>query len=176
MYAFSQEMTIPSDLTQHLPLLQTTERKTVFFLVQFEYFRPFPLTMHKFRLLFVLILLYSHAFTQEQEKRSIRIIVLDEQKNALPGSTVYLLNYDSVVVHSGAADASGTIEFKELKAGKYRLRTSRTGYTDGFSAWVDLEKNTSFSDVITLKPQNGLMKEVLVVSKKPSIQFLPDKT
>ncbi len=132
--------------------------------------------MPKLKFLSLLIFLYSHAFSQEQDKRSIRIIVLNEQKNVLAGSTVYLLNQDSVAVHSGAANAAGTIEFMALKTGKYRVRASQTGYEDGHSPLIDLEKNTSFSDIIILKAKNGLMKEVVVVSKKPPIQFLPDKT
>src|SRR6185436_4826739 len=104
--------------------------------------------MHKIGLLSLLIFLCSNAFSQEQDNRSIRIIVLDEKKNVLPGSTVYLLNHDSVLVHSGAANASGAIEFMALNAGKYRVRASQTGYEDGNSPWIDLEKNASFSDII----------------------------
>ena len=132
--------------------------------------------MRKVKLLSLLIFLYSHAFTQEQEKRIIRIIVLDEQKKVLPGSTVHLLNQDSVMVHSGTASASGTMEFIVLNAGKYRVRASQAGYEVGYSSWIDLEKNNSFSDIIILKAKNGLLKEVIVVSNRPPIQFLPDKT
>ncbi len=42
--------------------------------------------------------------------------------------------------------------------------------------WVDLEKNTSFSDIVVLKAKSRELKTVTVVSKKPPIQFLPDKT
>jgi len=121
-----------------------------------------------------LILFYSPAFAQD--KRSIRITVANEQKNKLPGSTVYLLNKDSVVIRSGAASASGIFEFTNLNPGKYLVRASQTGYKDGYSTWGDLEKKTSFSDIITLQSRTGLLKDVTVVSKKPFIQFLPDKT
>lgn len=132
--------------------------------------------MRKVILPFLLLCVYSYALAQEQGKRSISIIVANEQKNPLPGSTVYLLTLDSLVIHSGAANASGVMEFIDLKAGKYRVRASQTGHDDGYSPWIDLEKNTSFSDVITLKPKSGLLSDVTVVSKKPFIQFLPDKT
>ena len=66
---------------------------------------------------------------------------MNEQKNALPGSTVYLLNQDSMVVKSGAANASGIFEFKDLGPGKYLVRASQTGYNDGYSSLVDLLKN-----------------------------------
>jgi hypothetical protein len=125
---------------------------------------------------FLLISLHALAFAQEQDKRTIRITVLNEQKNALPGSTVYLLNPDSVVIRSGAAGASGVFEFTDLKAGKYLVRASQAGYNDGYAQQVDLEKSTSFSAVITLRLRNKLLNDVTVVSKKPAIQFLADKT
>jgi iron complex outermembrane receptor protein len=132
--------------------------------------------MYKVILPFLLICFYSHVHAQEQGKRSIRITVMNEQRNALPGSTVYLLNRDSVVIHSGAANASGVIEFMDLNAGKYQVRVSQSGQEDGYSPLIDLEKNISFSDIIILKPKSGLLQDVTVVSKKPFIQFLPDKT
>lgn len=128
------------------------------------------------RLLFIFLFLYSNAIGQEPAKRSIRVIVQDEQKNIIPGSTVRLLNKDSVVIHSGAANASGTIVFLDLPAGKYRVRASGTGYEEAQSSWIDLEINTSFSDIIVLKSKARELKDVIVDSKKPSIQFLPDKT
>src|SRR5688500_12303095 len=132
--------------------------------------------MLKVSFLFGLLFLYLHGFTQEQGKRSIRIIVLDEQKNVLPGSTVYLLNPDSVAVNAGVANVSGIIEFMDLNSGKYRVRASQAGYEDGYSTWVDLEKNTSFSDIVVLKAKSRELQTVTVLSKKLPIQFLPDKT
>lgn len=132
-----------------------------------------------FRFVLLFLFLYLHGFTQEQQeplKRSIRIIVLDEQKNPLSGSTVYLLNPDSVAVKTGVANEAGVIEFVDLSPVKYRVRASQAGYGDGFSTWVDFEKNTSFSDIVLLKAKSRELQSVTVVSKKPPIQFLPDKT
>ena len=83
--------------------------------------------MLKVSCLFLLLFFYLHGFTQEQDQRSIRIIILDEQKNPLPGSTVHLLNKDSVAVYTGVANASGSIEFMDLNSGKYRVRASQAG-------------------------------------------------
>jgi iron complex outermembrane recepter protein len=132
--------------------------------------------MRKVILSFLLLCFYTLVFAQGQDKRAIRVTVVNEQKNALPGSTVYLLNHDSVVIHSGAASASGIFEFKDINPGKYLARASQTGYEDGYSPWIHLKKNDLFSAVITLKSRSGLLKDVTVVSKKPPIQFLPDKT
>ena len=155
---------------------QPLNPKAVFFSIRLDILAPYHNTMLKVGSLFLLLFLYFHGFTQEPGKRSIRMIVLDEQKNPLPGSTVQLLNPDSVVVHSGVANGSGTIEFMDLNAGRYRVRASQAGYEDGYSPWVDLEKNTSFSDIVLLKAKSRELKAVTVVSKKPPIQFLPDKT
>jgi iron complex outermembrane receptor protein len=132
--------------------------------------------MYKVILSSFLICFYTHVHAQEQGKLSIRITVVNEQRKLLPGSTVYLLTPDSVVIHSGVANASGIIEFMDLNAGRYRARASQTGYEDGYSTWIDPEKKVSFSDTILLKSKSGLLQDVTVVSKKPFIQFLPDKT
>lgn len=127
-------------------------------------------------ILIPLLILFASLFAQGQDKRTIRITVLNEQQQVLPGSTVYLLNRDSAIIRSAATSASGIFEFTELNAGKYLVRSSQAGYKDGYSQWIDLEKKTSFSDVITLKVKNALLNDVTVVSKKPAIQFLADKT
>lgn len=125
-------------------------------------------------LLLLLPAFYCQAFAQD--KRTIRITILNEQKNALPGSTVYLLGPDSVVIHSAAAGASGMYEFTNVKHGTYLVKASQAGYNAGYSAAIDLEKNASFSANITLKAKSSLLNDVTVVSKKPAIQFLADKT
>jgi iron complex outermembrane recepter protein len=127
-----------------------------------------------FLLLFVLFAGHFHARVYAQ--RSIRVTVLNEQKNSLPGASVYLLNTDSVAVKSGSANAAGFIEFINLDTGKYRVKAGQTGHEDGFSPWIDLVTNSSFSDVIILKSKSSLLADVTIVSKKPFIQFLPDKT
>jgi hypothetical protein len=132
--------------------------------------------MRKVILPLLLLIYHSHSIAQEQPKRSIRVFVTDERKNALPGSTVYLLNQDSVVIRTAAADSSGSISFMDIDAGKYRVRASQAGYEEGYGPWIDLEKNTSFSHTVTLRSKSGLLRDVTVVGKKPPIQFLPDKT
>jgi iron complex outermembrane receptor protein len=126
----------------------------------------------------ILVLFFSGTciFAQGQDKQNIRITVVNEQKMILPGSSLYLLNKDSVVIRSGAAGITGIFEFKDLEAGTYLVRVSQTGYIDGYSRLIDLEQNSSFSATITLISKNSLLNEVTVVSNKQAIQFLPDKT
>ena len=130
--------------------------------------------MRKVLLYLFLIFFYSHALAQV--KRSIRITVLNDQKNALPGATIYLLTADSAVIHTGAANTSGTFEFTDLNAGKYRVKASQAGQEEGYSSLIDLEKNSSFVGTIIIRSKSSTLKDVTVVSKKPFVQFLPDKT
>ncbi len=122
----------------------------------------------------ILILFYSQTFAQD--KRTISITVLNDQKKALSGSTIYLLGLDSVAIRSVSANALGVYDLKDIKAGKYLVMASQTGYYDGYSVQLDLEKNASFNSIITLKAKSSLLNNVTIVSKKPAIQFLADKT
>ena len=132
--------------------------------------------MRKIILPLVLMFSYTCIFAQGQDKRNIRITVANEQKNRLPGSTVYLLNSDSLVIRSGAAGKTGIFEFTDLDPGKYLVRASQTGYDDAYSPLIDLGNKNTFVYIITLRSRSSLLNEVTVVSKKPAIQFLPDKT
>lgn len=132
--------------------------------------------MQKVILPLLLLALYHPTFAQAQPKRSVHVLVTDQRKNALPGSTVYLMNRDSAVIHTSAADSSGNIDFTDLDPGKYLVRATRSGYEEAYGAWIDLEKNISFSCHIMLHSKGGMLSGVTVVGKKPPIQFLPDKT
>ncbi len=154
--------------------LITTKIKTLTYFACLQYFRSIAITMRTVILSLLLTAFYCQAIAQE--KRTIRITVLNEQKNAMPGSTVYLLGADSVAIRSAAAGASGVFEFTDVTAGKYLIKASQAGYNNGYSTLIDLEKNISFSTIIILTPKNSQLNEVTVVSKKPAIQFLADKT
>ena len=94
--------------------------------------------MHKFLLPLLLICFSLPTLAQQPGSRNLRITVEDENKNALPGSTVYLLSRDSIFVRSRIVDANGLSEFVDLAPGNYRVRANHTGYDEGYSAWLDL--------------------------------------
>jgi hypothetical protein len=123
---------------------------------------------------FLLICFYSNVYAQV--KTSVRITVLSDKKAALPGATVYLLTVDSIAIRTVAADRAGTIHFTDINPGKYRVKASELNHEEGFTGWINLEKNTSVTDSIILKTKTGLLTDVTVVSKKQFVQFLPDKT
>jgi iron complex outermembrane receptor protein len=128
------------------------------------------------KVLLPLLLLCFYSSVGAQVNRRVRITVLNDKKAALQGATVYVVTKDSVTLRTGAVNAGGTIEFTDMNAGTYRIKASSSGHEEGYSRWLDLEKNTSVTDTIILLPKAGLLSDVVVVSKKPLIQFLPDKT
>lgn len=132
--------------------------------------------MRKIFSVLLILIVHHYSYAQAQPKRTIQVVVMDDQKNVLAGSTVYLLDRDSVIISTAAADASGGLMFTNLTVGKYRVRATRTGFEDGYSTWIDLENDTSSSQTITLRSKSELMKDVTIVGKKQPIQFLPDKT
>ena len=134
------------------------------------------LFMFKSILAYFLLSINYAAFAQQPANRSIRITIVDAKKNIIPGSSVYLLNQDAAVIRSEVIPALGFLEWLQLGAGKYRIRVTAIGYEEVSSPWIDLVSKSSFSDTIFLKTQNQVLENVLVVSKKRAIQFLPDKT
>jgi iron complex outermembrane recepter protein len=123
-----------------------------------------------------LFLICFYSSVDAQVNRRIRIAVLNDKKAALQGATVYLLTVDSVTIRTGVVNSDGTTEFSDMNPGTYRVKASSLGHEEGYSRWLDLEKNTSVTDTIILWSKAGLLTDVTVVSKKPFVQFLPDKT
>lgn len=131
--------------------------------------------MQKLVLPVLLLLIYGSVNAQHGD-RTVTITVISPEKTPLPGATVYLLRPDSANLHSGAADAQGRITFQGLSSGSYRIRASQSGYNDGFTGLIDLNTLSFFTGTITLQPKSQALNNVTVVSKKPAVQFLADKT
>ncbi|ANE49978.1 outer membrane beta-barrel family protein [Flavisolibacter tropicus] len=129
-----------------------------------------------FKVVLPLFLICFYSSVDAQVNRRVRIAVLNDKKVALQGATVYLLTVDSVAIQTETVNADGTTEFSDINLGTYRVKATSSGHEDGFSRWLDLQKNTSVIDTIILQPKAGLLTGVTVVSKKPFVQFLPDKT
>lgn len=132
--------------------------------------------MNKIFLSLVLACFCSQLIAQAPVKAGIRITIVNEQKAGLPGATVYLLDSDSVLLYTGAADAAGVVEFKNLDAGSYRTRASRQGYQATPGPWINLQHDTILAAVLVMKASNATLADVRVVATKQFVQFLPDKT
>ncbi len=130
--------------------------------------------MRKLILPFLLLGLYGHA--DAQGDRSIVVTVITDKNIPQPGATVYLLSGDSSVIRTGVSSAEGKIEFTGLDAGSFIARAGSAGYKENYGRLLDLNNNQSVSDTIILQPVTGVLNEVTVVSKRPFVQFLADKT
>lgn len=118
----------------------------------------------------------SYSYSQLRGNKEIRIGVKDENNVPVHSATVILLNADSVLLRMASTDKSGILVFKELDAKKYRVQISHTGYQPVYLSSIDLKNETGEKLDITLKQQAAVLNDVTVTSKKPFVQFTPDKT
>ncbi len=131
--------------------------------------------MPKALFLFIFYCFYQQVHGQPTAKALINVTANNEQKNPLPGAAISLLSIDSVIIQTLIADPMGKVQFTDLKPIKYLVRVSFKGFEDGISPIIDLEKENPYAAIITLKTKTKILDEVTIVSKKPLIQFLPDK-
>ena len=131
------------------------------------------------RLFFTLIAIticWISSFSQPENNKHIQIKVLTESRSSLPDAIVTLLAQDSSVVKSTAANNSGTVVFDHLPAGNYIIRVRLLGFKNHNSGLLDLVSKKEHFDTVIMMPEQKVLQEVTVTSKKPLIQFLPDKT
>ena len=131
------------------------------------------------RLFFTLIAItfcWISSFSQPENNKHIQIKVLTETRISLPDAIVTLLTQDSSVVKSTAANNSGTVVFDHLPAGNYIIRVRLLGFKDHNSELLDMVSKKEYFDTVIMIPEQKVLQEVTVTSKKPLIQFLPDKT
>ena len=117
-----------------------------------------------------------YSFGQPANTRQIRVKVLTESRSILHDATVVLLTQDSSAITSAFTDASGTVVFNNLATGTYILRVRLLGFKDHNSPLLDLISKKEHVDTIIMIAEDKVLQDVTVTSKKPLIQFLPDKT
>ena len=131
------------------------------------------------RLFFTLIAIticWISSFSQPENNKHIQIKVLTESRSSLPDAIVTLLAQYSSVVKSTAANNSGTVVFDHLPAGNYIIRVRLLGFKNHNSGLLDLVSKKEHFDTVIMMSEQKVLQEVTVTSKKPLIQFLPDKT
>ena len=131
------------------------------------------------RLFFTLIAInfcWISSFGQSANNNQILVKVLTENRSILHDATVNLLTLDSSVIKSAFTDASGTAVFNSLAAGNYIIRVRLLGFKDHHSPLVDLISKKEHLETIVMMAEHKVLQDVTVTSKKPLIQFLPDKT
>ena len=101
--------------------------------------------------------------------------VSDEHK-ALPRATVRLLRPDSTLVQTQLTDDAGTVYFKELLQGNYSCQVHFTGFKLLQAHGIDLVGNNLVFDTLVMAREVAVLSDVSVTSKKPFVQYFPDKT
>ena len=99
-----------------------------------------------------------------------------ENRSSLHDATVSLLTSDSSVIKTVFTGNAGTALFDRLATGNYIIRVRLLGFRDYVSPLVDLVSKKEHADTIIMIAEQIVLQDVTVRSKKPLIQFLPDKT
>jgi len=132
--------------------------------------------MQKLFLLVTFLVWGMICLAQPGGDRSVRLSVVAENGLPVPYATAELLKQDSSLVKTAVSDSSGLAEFKGIIAGSYYVRVRLIGYQSQTTGLIDLINNINGVETVVLKSQGTLLQDVTVTTKKPLVQFLPDKT
>lgn len=112
------------------------------------------------------------------QRGSVKVVVVEEQKNAIEGATVELIRTkDSALVKAGLTDKNGSAELENIRYGDYVLQVSAVNFTTQYSAAFSLmaEQSIVIVPTMTLTTKSGQLGNVTVMAKKPFIQKLSDR-
>ena len=132
----------------------------------------------KQKLLFIAaITLFAALNVNAQTPAKITGEIRDNNGKVLTAVTIMLLRAkDSGLVKTEVSNASGTYEFRQVKAGNYFIRTTAVNMKPGSTALISLKDGeTVIVPAITLKQADKALQGV-TVTKKPMIEVKADKT
>ncbi|MFN8291165.1 MAG: TonB-dependent receptor [Chitinophagaceae bacterium] len=109
------------------------------------------------------------------QNRTLKVVIVNEARQPMAGTTVQLLKTDSSLVKMLVSGSDGMAAFSGLKESDYILQVSHTGFQQVFSEVKNLTGEAA-DRTITLLPVATTLNDVTVTSKKPFVQFAPDKT
>ncbi len=118
----------------------------------------------------------SLLYAQVNTSRELGIAVLSEKNTFLVDATVILHKPDSSIVKTVLTNATGVALFTQLPAANFFVTVQLVGYKNYRSNLFDLSINKTLIDTVRLQTTAVVLQAVAVISKKPLIQFLPDKT
>lgn len=108
------------------------------------------------------------------QAKTIRVTVISEARQPLPGASLQLMGTDSTLIKVQVSDKDGIAEFTTTPAKDYLLQVSHTGYQSVFTQINQAQQNGERT--VILPQASSVLGNVTVTSKKPFIQFAPDKT
>lgn len=134
----------------------------------------------KQKLLLILGVALLSAFTlTAQNTAKITGLIKDANGQALPKVTVSLYNADSVFVKAEITDGDGRYEFAGVKAARYFITASYSGFQAKSTAVFSVnDGQTVTADNLGLQPADRELTGVTVTGtyKKPMIEVKADKT
>ena len=136
-------------------------------------------TIMKKLLLFLTGLTMSFVSMAQSSPFKAKGLILDENAEPLPFSTVLLMQTaDSVLVKASTTELDGKFTLSEINEGQYFLQISMVGYETYRSPSFFLNSNTPLFELKNLKlqVQTNTLEQVEVVAKKPFIEQQLDKT
>ncbi len=123
-----------------------------------------------------LLLSFALVFSGTLSSQIIKGKVIDENEAPIIFAAVTLNNpIDSSLVKATITADFGVFEFDGITAGKYNLKISSIGYSD-YSKQIDFSGDQLDLGTIYINTQAENLEEVTVVSEKPMVQVLADKT
>lgn len=131
------------------------------------------------KLVYILILLFIPftAIVAQSQGGTIEGKVIDHKnKEALGFVTVALIPEGTTTPTAGRnSDDEGVFLITNVKAGKYTLRVSFVGYLDDTRSIIIKENERNNIGTIAIKPDNKLLKEVVVTEQRSQMSFEIDK-
>ncbi len=125
------------------------------------------------------ILIFCNVFVAmawQPGTHGVKLRIVNQSLQPVAGATVQLMKPDSVIVKLQISDQSGVAEFNGLAPSKYILQVSHSGFQPGFLT-LDLQAEPGWIEkAMTLLPAATELGNVIIESRKPFVQFAPDKT
>jgi outer membrane receptor protein involved in Fe transport len=124
----------------------------------------------------VLLAFVYTAAAQPAGSKATRIVTLSASTEMLPKTTVSIYRvHDSVLLNTAISDNKGVAVFYNLPEGLYSVRATRANY-EMITRQIYIQADLTFTDTIILRPVAIALQHVTVISKKPFVELLPDKT
>ncbi|HMU46374.1 MAG TPA: TonB-dependent receptor [Chitinophagaceae bacterium] len=112
----------------------------------------------------------------QQPGKTVKLTVLNNAGLPLEAASVHLLSADSILIKAQGSDKTGSAEFTGLQENHYILKVTHAGYQQAFMTINNLQQLAVYNERLTLRQAVSILQDVTVTSKKPFVQFDPDKT
>ncbi len=124
----------------------------------------------------LIIFFFQYWCHAQEHPGTIKITVKDEEQKPMQAASVLLLKPDSSLLKIQGTNENGVADFSSLKENKYLVKISHSGYNTIFLNVNDLLQKKVHHETVQLKQAAAVLNDVTVTSKKPLVQFAPDKT